>query len=88
MFSAFFPCYLSTTGSLSSLCIKICSRVILDQALEAFRFDHKLEDTGSAWLEGAKEGGHIEEEQGLWLCGYTKLAAVTMATCLWAGEAS
>ncbi|SJL04818.1 uncharacterized protein ARMOST_08189 [Armillaria ostoyae] len=56
--------------------------------LEAVGFDlHKLEDTGSAWLKGVKGGGHVEEEQGLWSCGYTKLAAATMATCFWAGDA-
>ncbi|KAK0458583.1 glycoside hydrolase [Desarmillaria tabescens] len=56
--------------------------------LEAVGFDlHKLEETGSAWLKGVKGGGHVEEEQGLWSCGYTKLAAATMATCFWAGDA-
>ncbi|KAJ3716397.1 glycoside hydrolase superfamily [Lentinula raphanica] len=46
-----------------------------------------LESTGAAWLKGVKGGGHIEEERGLWPCGYQKLAAATMATCFWAGDA-
>ncbi len=48
--------------------------------LETVGFDlHSLEDNGSAWLKGVKGGGHVEEEQSLWLCGYTKPAAATMA---------
>ncbi|PBK62864.1 hypothetical protein ARMSODRAFT_1024423 [Armillaria solidipes] len=40
--------------------------------LDAVGFDlHKLEDIGSVWLKGVKGGGHVEEEQGLWLCGYS-----------------
>ncbi|GJE93053.1 glycoside hydrolase family 5 protein [Phanerochaete sordida] len=45
-----------------------------------------LEETGAAWLKGVKGGGHVEEERGLWPCGYQKLAAATMATCFWAGD--
>ncbi|KAF5343043.1 hypothetical protein D9758_011120 [Tetrapyrgos nigripes] len=55
--------------------------------LEAVGFDlHELEATGSAWLIGVKGGGHVEEERGIWPCGYQKLAAATMATCFWGGE--
>ena len=39
----------------------------------------QLEETGAAWLKGVKGGGHVEEERGLWPCGYQKLAAATMA---------
>ncbi|SJL04792.1 uncharacterized protein ARMOST_08162 [Armillaria ostoyae] len=40
--------------------------------LDAVGFDlHKLEDTGSAWLKGVKGGGHVEEEESLWSCGYS-----------------
>ncbi|KAJ6588126.1 glycoside hydrolase family 5 protein [Mycena capillaripes] len=45
-----------------------------------------LEESGAAWLLGVKGGGHVEEERGLWPCGYQKLAAATMATCFWAGD--
>ena len=38
-----------------------------------------LEETGAAWLKGVKGGGHVEDERGLWPCGYQKLAAATMA---------
>ncbi|EIW79596.1 glycoside hydrolase family 5 protein [Coniophora puteana RWD-64-598 SS2] len=55
--------------------------------LEAVGFDlHTLEDAGAAWLLGVKGGGHIEEERGIWPCGYQKLAAATMATCFWGGD--
>ncbi|KAL6302254.1 glycoside hydrolase superfamily [Sparassis latifolia] len=55
--------------------------------LEAVGFDlHGLEEPGAAWLKGVKGGGHVEEERGLWPCGYQKLAAATMATCFWAGD--
>ncbi|KAK7442010.1 hypothetical protein VKT23_016287 [Stygiomarasmius scandens] len=55
--------------------------------LESVGFDlHELEATGSAWLIGVKGGGHVEEERGIWPCGYQKLAAATMATCFWGGE--
>ncbi|KAH9921814.1 glycoside hydrolase superfamily [Fomitopsis serialis] len=55
--------------------------------LEAVGFDlHGLEEPGAAWLRGVKGGGHIEDERGLWPCGYQKLAAATMATCFWAGD--
>ncbi|KAJ7118441.1 glycoside hydrolase [Mycena crocata] len=55
--------------------------------LEAVGFDlHGLEESGAAWLLGVKGGGHVEEERGLWPCGYQKLAAATMATCFWAGD--
>ena len=48
--------------------------------LEAVGFDlHGLEEPGAAWLRGVKGGGHIEDERGLWPCGYQKLAAATMA---------
>jgi len=48
--------------------------------IEAVGFDlNALEDTGSAWLNGLRGGGHIEEEKGLWPCGYHKLCASTMA---------
>jgi len=33
--------------------------------------------------QGVRGGGHSEDEHGLWLCGYQKLAAATMA---WAGD--
>ncbi|KAJ3921255.1 glycoside hydrolase family 5 protein [Lentinula edodes] len=56
--------------------------------LETVGFDlHELESTGAAWLKGVRGGGHLEEERGLWPCGYQKLAAATMATCFWAGDA-
>ncbi|KAJ7742575.1 glycoside hydrolase family 5 protein [Mycena metata] len=42
---------------------------------------------GAAWLLGVKGGGHTKEERGLWPCGYQKLAAATMTTCFWAGDA-
>ena len=45
-----------------------------------------IEETGVAWLKGVRGGGHIEEERGVWPCGYQKLAASTMATCFWAGD--
>ncbi|KZT08198.1 glycoside hydrolase family 5 protein [Laetiporus sulphureus 93-53] len=55
--------------------------------LEAVGFDlHNLEEPGAAWLKGVKGGGHVEDERGLWPCGYQKLAAATMATCFWAGD--
>ncbi|KAJ7243602.1 glycoside hydrolase [Mycena haematopus] len=55
--------------------------------LEAVGFDlYGLEESGAAWLHGVKGGGHVEEERGLWPCGYQKLAATTMATCFWAGN--
>ncbi|KAJ7700479.1 glycoside hydrolase [Mycena rosella] len=55
--------------------------------LEAVGFDlHGLEESHAAWLLGVKGGGHVEEERGLWPCGYQKLAAATMATCFWAGD--
>ncbi|KAF7343271.1 Glycoside hydrolase family 5 protein [Mycena venus] len=55
--------------------------------LEAVGFDlYGLEESGAAWLLGVKGGGHVEEERGLWPCGYQKLAAATMATCFWAGD--
>jgi hypothetical protein len=48
--------------------------------LTAVGFDlNELEETGAAWLKGVKGGGHVEEERGLWPCGYQKLAAATMA---------
>ena len=48
--------------------------------LEAIGFDlHALEDSGSAWLQGVRGGGHVEAERGLWPCGYQKLAAATLA---------
>lgn len=47
---------------------------------------HKLEDAGAAWLRGVRGGGHVEEERGIWPCGYQKLAAATAATCFWAGD--
>lgn len=51
--------------------------------LEAVGFDlHALEESGAAWLLGVKGGGHIEEERGVWPCGYQKLAAATMAYVL------
>ncbi|KAJ7291517.1 glycoside hydrolase superfamily [Mycena rebaudengoi] len=56
--------------------------------LESVGFDLLgLEESGAAWLLGVKGGGHVEEERGLWPCGYQKLAAATMATCFWAGDA-
>ncbi|KAJ7672413.1 glycoside hydrolase [Mycena polygramma] len=55
--------------------------------LEAVGFDLLgLEESGAAWLLGVKGGGHVEEERGLWPCGYQKLAAATMATLFWAGD--
>ena len=48
--------------------------------LEAVGFDlHALEESGAAWLLGVKGGGHVEEERGVWPCGYQKLSAATMA---------
>lgn len=48
--------------------------------LEAIGFDlHTLEESGSAWLQGVKGGGHVEAERGVWPCGYQKLAAATLA---------
>lgn len=48
--------------------------------LEAVGFDlFGLEESCAAWLLGVKGGGHVEEERGLWPCGYQKLAATTMA---------
>ncbi|KAE9405555.1 glycoside hydrolase family 5 protein [Gymnopus androsaceus JB14] len=47
---------------------------------------HELESTGAAWLKGVKGGGYVEEERGIWPCGYQKMAAATMATCFWAGD--
>ncbi|KAJ6520077.1 glycoside hydrolase [Mycena sanguinolenta] len=56
--------------------------------LEAVGFDlYGLEESHAAWLLGVKGGGHVEEERGLWPCGYQKLAAATMATCFWGGDA-
>ncbi|KAH8112810.1 glycoside hydrolase family 5 protein [Phellopilus nigrolimitatus] len=56
--------------------------------VSAVGFDiHKLEDAGAAWLKGVRGGGHIESERGIWPCGYQKLAAATVATCFWAGDA-
>ncbi|KAF9531115.1 cytoplasmic protein [Crepidotus variabilis] len=55
--------------------------------LELAGFDlGAIEDTGSAWLHGQRGGGHVEAEQGLWPCGYHKLAASTMATAFWGGD--
>ncbi|KAI0783200.1 glycoside hydrolase family 5 protein [Abortiporus biennis] len=55
--------------------------------LESVGFDlHALEESGAAWLQGIKGGGHVEHERGLWPCGYQKLAAATMSTCFWAGD--
>ncbi|KAF5384366.1 hypothetical protein D9615_003481 [Tricholomella constricta] len=55
--------------------------------LELAGFDlSALEETGAAWLVGVKGGGHDESERGVWPCGYTKLAAATMATLFWAGD--
>lgn len=49
--------------------------------LESVGFDLLgLEESGAAWLLGVKGGGHVEEERGLWPCGYQKLAAATMAS--------
>ena len=48
--------------------------------LEAIGFDlHALEESGSAWLQGVRGGGHVEAERGVWPCGYQKLAAATLA---------
>ena len=48
--------------------------------LTATGFDlDALEETNAAWLIGVKGGGHVEEERGLWPCGYQKLAAATMS---------
>ncbi|TFK32388.1 glycoside hydrolase [Crucibulum laeve] len=56
--------------------------------VEAVGFDlHALEESGAAWLTGMRGGGHTESERGLWPCGYQKLAAATMSTCFWAGDA-
>ncbi|KAJ7614127.1 glycoside hydrolase [Roridomyces roridus] len=55
--------------------------------LESVGFDlFGLHESEAAWLLGVKGGGHVEEERGLWPCGYQKLAAATMATCFWAGD--
>ncbi|GLB39573.1 putative cellulase (glycosyl hydrolase family 5) [Lyophyllum shimeji] len=55
--------------------------------LELAGFDlEALEETGAAWLAGVKGGGHVDSERGVWPCGYTKLAAATMATLFWAGD--
>ncbi|KIM41720.1 glycoside hydrolase family 5 protein [Hebeloma cylindrosporum] len=55
--------------------------------LEMVGFDlNALEETGSAWLNGHRGGGHTEEERGVWPCGYHKLAASTMSTLFWAGD--
>ncbi|KAF7288945.1 Glycoside hydrolase family 5 protein [Mycena indigotica] len=55
--------------------------------LESAGFDlGGLEESQAAWLLGVKGGGHVEEERGLWPCGYQKLSAATMATCFWAGD--
>ncbi|RXW11189.1 hypothetical protein EST38_g14666 [Candolleomyces aberdarensis] len=55
--------------------------------LELAGFDlHAIEESGAAWLLGQRRGGHVEEERGLWPCGYQKLSAATMATLFWAGE--
>ncbi|KAK1234221.1 hypothetical protein PQX77_002572 [Marasmius sp. AFHP31] len=55
--------------------------------LEAAGFDlHSLVETGGAWLNGVRGGGHSEAEQGLWSTGYQKLVASTMATLFWAGD--
>jgi hypothetical protein len=49
--------------------------------LEMVGFDlNALEETGSAWLNGQRGGGHTEEERGVWPCGYHKLAASTMSS--------
>ncbi|KAF5310381.1 hypothetical protein D9611_012086 [Ephemerocybe angulata] len=56
--------------------------------LEVAGFDlHAIEASGAAWLLGQRRGGHVEEERGLWPCGYQKLSAATMATLFWAGDA-
>jgi hypothetical protein len=56
--------------------------------LESVGLDlHALEETGAAWLGGVRGGGHVESERGLWPTGYTKLAASTMATLFWGGDA-
>lgn len=48
--------------------------------LELAGFDlHAIEESGAAWLLGQKRGGHVEDERGLWPCGYQKLSAATMA---------
>ena len=38
-----------------------------------------LEECDAAWLQGVRGGGHLEDERGLWPCGYQKLAAATIA---------
>jgi hypothetical protein len=43
-----------------------------------FKLD-TLHDSGAAWLSGVKGGGFVEEERGVWPCGYQRLAASTMA---------
>ncbi|KAJ3529087.1 hypothetical protein NMY22_g9143 [Coprinellus aureogranulatus] len=56
--------------------------------LELAGFDlHAIEEVGAGWLLGQKRGGHVEDERGIWPCGYQKLSAATMATLFWAGEA-
>ncbi|KDQ21322.1 glycoside hydrolase family 5 protein [Botryobasidium botryosum FD-172 SS1] len=50
-----------------------------------FKLD-ALEATGAAYLGGVKVPGE-ENERGRWPTGYQKLAASTMATVFWAGEA-
>lgn len=47
---------------------------------------NNLEHTCAAWLLGVKGGGHVENERGVWPCGYQKLAAATMSTLFWAGN--
>ncbi|GLB45923.1 putative cellulase (glycosyl hydrolase family 5) [Lyophyllum shimeji] len=37
-------------------------------------------------MAGVKGGGHVDSVRGVWPCGYTKLAAATMATLFWAGD--
>ncbi|KAL1721732.1 glycoside hydrolase family 5 protein [Schizophyllum commune] len=55
--------------------------------VDAVGFDlHALEETGAAFLRGVVGGGHIEDERGIWPCGYQKLAAATMSTVFWAGD--
>ncbi|GLB39596.1 putative glycoside hydrolase family 5 [Lyophyllum shimeji] len=55
--------------------------------LELAGFDlEALKETGAAWLAGVKGGGHGDSGRGVWPCGYTKLAAATMATLFWAGD--
>lgn len=51
--------------------------------LETVGFDlHELESTGAAWLKGVRGGGHLEEERGLWPCGYQKVrSALFLVNC-------